>query len=161
MGLDIRAYSNLKNGVARQDNSDSDDDDFEDSDLIQLYDNVHFPGRAEGIDCNLAYEYDDSMGFRAGSYSGYGHWRHQLAQLAGYDGAEDAWKKINGPFWELINFSDCEGTIGPVVSAKLAKDFADFQEKADAHQDKYFRSSYEYWRTAFEMAKENGAVCFC
>ena len=36
------------------------------------------------------------------------------------------------PFVELINFSDCEGVIGPEVAAKLAKDFADYEFSASA-----------------------------
>ncbi len=160
MGLDIRAYKNLKDGIELR--LSEDDEEFEDSDFIQLYDNPDFPDSAEGINCKLAYEnYDDYFRFRAGSYSGYNHWRHQLAQLAGYLSANDAWDKTSGPFWELINFSDCEGTIGPVISAKLAKDFADFQKKADAHPDEFFKQSYTNWRNACEMAKDNGAVCLC
>lgn len=123
--------------------------------------NPAFPGRADEIKDgqygSLAHSH-----FRAGSYSGYNEWRNQLAFLAGYAGAEDAWANCTcGPFWELINFSDCEGVIGPVTSAKLAKDFADYQEKADEHESPYFRDLYKDWRIAFETASDNGAVLFC
>ena len=66
---------------------------------------------------------------------------NELATLAGYAGADDAWERTDGPFWELINFSDCEGVIGPKTSAKLAGDFAAFQEKADAHHGQWFGRS--------------------
>jgi hypothetical protein len=71
-----------------------------------------------------------------------------------------AWGMSEGPFWELIHFSDCEGTIGPEVSAKLAQDFARYQDQADAHPDERFRDLYATWRTAFEMASQGGAVDF-
>ena len=153
MGLDISAYKNLtvKGKVSELD---------EDEDGIFFYENDGFHGRSEGVDSSLAYNCEKSMRFRAGSYSGYNAWRDQLARLAGYGSAEKAWKKDSGPFWELINFSDCEGTIGSVVSAKLAKDFAEFQEKANSSNDDYFKSLYNSWRKAFEMAQDNGAVKF-
>ena len=60
----------------------------------------------------------------------------------------------------MINFSDCEGVIGPKTSAKLAKDFAEFQAQADAHPDDWFRDLYTTWRRAFELASDDGAVGF-
>lgn len=65
-----------------------------------------------------------------------------------------------GPFWELISFSDCDGIIGPLVSAKLAQDFGDFQPAADDHPDQHFRDMYARWRTAFETAADTGFVDF-
>ena len=32
---------------------------------------------------------------------------------------------VGTPFYELIDFSDCEGTIGPYTCEKLAQDFKD------------------------------------
>lgn len=64
------------------------------------------------------------------------------------------------PFFELIHFADNEGVIGPVVSAKLAKDFRDNYERAKAFGDGYWLSKYEKWMAAFEMAADNGAVEF-
>lgn len=137
--------------------------------------NPDFPGR-NGSTENLAiYRAGDSFGFRAGGYGGYNAWRNELAKLAAYPAKpfdryktgdvqqrhdQGAWEADSGPFWELINFSDCEGVIGAEVAAKLAKDFADHQEKADAHTDLRFLESYNEWRKAFEMAADNGAVDF-
>lgn len=56
--------------------------------------------------------------------------------------------------------SDCEGVIGPEVSAKLVKDFADFDERAKTRGGKYFYALYCDWRKAFEMAADGGAVSF-
>lgn len=173
MGLDIRAFR----GLTR-----TGDLDFEALDTIALSWNDDFPGRADDVP-PANYTAEDSFGFRAGSYGGYTAWREQLAKLAGYPavdhdfgfrgGIEDirpshaaaAWD-LDGPlveafpFWALVNFSDCEGTIGTAVSAKLAADFAAYQEKADAHPEEYFRHLYGEWRKAFEMAADRGAVRF-
>lgn len=52
--------------------------------------------------------------------------------------------------------------IGPKTSAKLAMDFAAFQEKADLFDwsDEYYANKYADWRRAFELAADGGAVCF-
>lgn len=183
MGLDISAYRNLKPCAAPAGADTGDEDlDF----YFRRYDNDHFPGRAEGLTSEW-YELPtadaDSHAFRAGSYRGYNTWREWLAKLAGYpavlDSIEDrsgihnhsrgAWNASGGPFFELINFADNEGTIGPVVSARLAKDFAEWDERAkaaaeaaddDAESRKWFYEKYQDWRRAFELAAENGAVDF-
>lgn len=152
MGLDISAYSNLK----REDDQSKDRDDCE----IHILVNDDFPGRCDDV-AEGYYAAGDELGFRAGSYGGYGAWRDQLARLAGNASAKAVWSDPKpGPFIELINFSDCEGTIGTAVSVKLAKDFADFQHAADTHPDEYFRERYANWRKAFELASKAGAVLF-
>jgi len=85
-------------------------------------------------------------------------------------GAHEIWADATtkGPFVELINFSDCEGEIGPIVAAKLAKDFAEHQEKArtyvplhnDPDEPDWWFNLYKDWRKAFEMASDGGSVCF-
>ena len=135
----------------------------------------NFPGRDEGV-ARGCHEYAEEFCFHAGSYSGYNHWRERLAELAEYplvahpgehhkgeeSRAAAAWsgKVSSGPFYELIDFSDCEGTIGPIVAKKLAADFALYQERANAREDEYWRERYADWSKAFEMAADGGAVCF-
>lgn len=169
MGLDITAFSKLKKAVGNEAFDDSGELKYKDG-WVRLNKNYDFPGRADDIDDRHAYKYGSFRHFPAGSYSGYNRWRDQLAQLAGYpltkwrgeqSHAEACFQGAIGPFSELINFSDCEGVIGASVSAKLAKDFADFQEDADAHEDQRFRLLYAEWRKAFEMAADDGAVAFC
>lgn len=184
MGLDIRYYRNLRalpSGEGRDANGEIDDY----GKYVGFFvDTKHFADRAEGILQGTVYEFQplDSGGFRAGSYSGYSSWRETLARIAGYPiaplppiGDADrpyaaehphstaAWKTPEVtralPFYELIDFSDCEGTIGPVTSAKLARDFAAYQEIADG-EGEYFRDVYANFRRAFEAAAQNGAVVF-
>jgi hypothetical protein len=140
---------------------------------VCVYINPDFPGRASDLEHRAIYKSTEHMGFRAGGYGGYNGWREELAKLAGYPASEQtqygasrmrhdqaAWDATSGPFWELICFSDCEGAIGTAVSAKLAKDFADHQSKADAHHNDVFRERYALWRSAFELAADGGAVDF-
>lgn len=110
--------------------------------------------------------------FEAGSYGGYGAWRNELAEMMLGKSAEDVWTMCNAPateakseaermlpFLELINFSDCEGFIGPKTCAKLSADFANNQKKANGG-DKHFRKRYAEWRKAFAIASEGGVVKF-
>lgn len=152
MGLDITAYESI---------SRAPDGDLEDLDLQRLYVNDDFPGRADELKDGVYLGCGRSVGFRAGSYGGYNVWRDNLAILVGHESAKAVWDDPKpGPFAELINFSDAEGTIGAAVSKKLAADFAEWQSKADAHADEWFRDRYRKWREAFELASLGGAVCF-
>ena len=153
MGLDISAYSRLQNNAGE--------------DAVRIWRNPDFPGRADDLQDGGMYIPKGTLQFRAGSYSGYNEWREQLAKLAGYPAvtnkskphSEAAWQKDSGPFWELINFSDCEGTLGSAICAKLAKDFDEFEERAAAIGGWFF-DRYQLWQKAAHMAADNGAICF-
>jgi len=168
MGLDITAYKNItlidtcameewegKHGWAA---------------TVHIWpgnlDGSHFPEQRAGAELkpNGVYEYEDVHSFRAGSYSGYNHWRSDLAMMALGQRPEDVWAipaaYRDKPFYYIVNFSDCEGYIAGVAAKKLAQDFADFQERADQHPSEWFREKYADWRKAFEFAAENGFVSF-
>ena len=182
MVLDITAYRRVTklDVIFDEDGEAIDKDTGEPVDYdVRAYANHHFPGREEGVDDRAAYKAEYSMGFRAGSYGGYNAWREDLAKLAGYPKTPvdrgfgsvaemhsgGAWGTDHGPFWELISFSDCEGTIGPVVSAKLAKDFAEWDERAKQHDEAAglnggLYKRFQEWRQGFEMAADGGLVDF-
>lgn len=180
MGLDITAYENIKLVKENSDREEAWEDD-----LFYAFVNPAFPDHCEDLQDSAAYSYEKEFGFRAGSYGGYSDWRNQLAKLAGYPEREyesgyrgtlsshaaGAWEADGGPFWELINFSDCEGCIGSAVAKKLAADFAEYQELAEelhgSESDiyglggqSYFMEKYNEWRKACEMAANNGAISF-
>ena len=125
-----------------------------DGDGLWLH-NPDVPAHGDGIAPGI-YRAGSEQHFRAGSYSGYNWWRANLRRLA-----------VGGnTFGELINFSDCEGFIGPKTSAKLAKDFADWAERAEAfaatlgEESGYWLARYREWRRAFEAAARGGVVKF-
>lgn len=165
MGLDVTAYKQIRLADA--------DTVRDDADLLYVLVNPDFPGRADDLKDRAKYDYADSIRGYSGPYSSYNEWRNELAKVAGWPAVEHidhrgtrklhaagAWAANGGPFWELINFADNEGCIGAVVSAKLAKDFAEFQTKADTHWDAWFRQIYAKWRAVFEFATDAGAVEF-
>lgn len=107
-----------------------------------------------------------SVVFRAGSYSSYNRWRNCLALAIHGKPAEEFWYDgAFGAFAELINFSDCDGCIGPITSAKLAKDFAQhgatFRSYARSYSEwTWLIEKYTKFRNAFETASEGGFVEF-
>lgn len=155
MGLDIIACKKLRKVF----NPERDDEGYlVDESLIDIDEGVMnwlndvFPGRTDGLTVGY-YDYQEKTEFHAGSYSGYNWWREKLRQFKG-----------DVAFQELIEFSDCDGYIGPVTSKKLAKDFADYEKEAKKsvvnNDDEYWFEMYQEWKTAFELAADDGVVCF-
>ncbi|CUR70311.1 hypothetical protein [Achromobacter xylosoxidans] len=175
MGLDISAYARIKklDAVFDDDGDPIDPTTREPLEYdLRVYCNPDFPGRADDLTHRGVYIAEDSLGFSAGGYGRYNMWRNELAKMAGYPkgtykqyGSDfesycvACWNGEQGPFAELICFSDCEGAIGSKVAAKLASDFAAFDERAKAHDAAgWFYEQYQEWRAAFELAADNGAV---
>lgn len=168
MGLDIVVYEELKfvRDIPRRRLTDA---DYE-TELIIIPSQKFFPGR-----CNLQPGFYRSIGrkdrFRAGSYSGYNSWRDELARLAGHPNAEAYWNgngDDNWPFYPLIDFSDCDGILGPEVCTRLARDFKGWNAKARKHQPaswgpeaSWFYEQYQKWQSAFVLAQGKGIVVFC
>lgn len=171
MGLDITAYRQVQ--VVKDAPIDPDGNPCDDEHHNRIFVNPDYPGRDAGLDAAAIYTIGtEHISFGVGNYRSYNLWRNLLAKLAGYtyhpggNGREeycgDCWNGVEGPFSELISFSDCEGVIGPIVSAKLAKDFADFDDRAKAFVSNYrgFYQLYSEWHRAFEMAADGGYVNF-
>lgn len=116
-----------------------------------------FTDRADGLTPGW-YTAEKIYHFRAGSYTSYYYWRSDLCRAAIGVSPTDIWSGdvTDGPFIELINFSDCEGVIGPETSSKLAKDFRDCRNLMPNDPD--FMRVYDNFHKAFEMAAQNGAV---
>lgn len=178
MGLDISYYSKVKL-------ADREVDPDVDYPLFYTEYNSTFKYQLGSLKLKSIYlpsDDSDSSSFGAGSYSGYNMWRNQLAIMAGYESADNVWndnsfdpgnvrllklKKLNNeeirikPFYELIYFSDCEGLIGPEISAKLYRDFVDFDDKAkNFSKDTYFYSRYKNFKEAFRVASDGVLVNF-
>ncbi len=173
MGLDITAYEKviLKEAVSLEAlrKIDWKHPLYDDGDYQFLYSSgfdEHADGLPEGF---YLTEGSREHRFRAGSYHGYNEWRAMLAKLVGttpkqvWAGSEDAAVR-ELPFFELINFSDCEGFFGPKTSAKLAADFRELRPKAEATyaKDRHgaFMRCYDDWQKAFELASGGGVVVF-
>ncbi len=195
MGLDISAYSRMEpvEEPPKDDDGDIDWDKAYDLGYVHVFANAGFEASTRGLrnhdvvttvgkydwiadGCYRPREDSDSIGFRAGSYGSYGLYRKQLAALVGIDDPHAIWNNPEAhrdlPFFEQINFSDCEGTIGPEAAADLLKDYEDHSEAWLAHLSskkirdgglhlswiKSFQESYETWAKAFRLAADGGLV---
>lgn len=165
MGLDIQTYSE----VTRLGDITEACRDGECGHDLHIWEQPHYAERMAPL-TEGAYVGDAGPSFRAGSYGGYNWWREQLARLIGQT-PDAIWSNPDAhkdtPFVELIDFSDCDGQIGPDAARELAKDFAEWEERAmefktdDPDADDYWRGRYKLFKEAFEQAAEGGVVVFC
>ena len=160
MGLDITAYSQLKD-TGRPFDWDTDEGNAYISGNIP-----DFAKRCVEFTPRNAFEYEDTLYARIGAYSYYGAWREKLAKLAGYSPLTEghrpysagAWAATEGPFWELIDFTDCDGVLGTAVRQKLAEDFANYEASARLLGDEDFLYTYRQFKAAIEFASDGGAA---
>lgn len=167
MGLDCTAYKNIQTMNSEEIEYDYYDEDQEyktPKNGVCFYLNKGFPNSALDIIENATYKYEDTFSWRAGSYSGYGEWRNWLATIAGFQSSKDFWQKanINTPFYQLIYFSDAEGTLGTLTCKKLLEDFIKFENQVNSLHESYnyFKEFYQTWKKALEFASQNGAISF-
>lgn len=164
MGLDIVAYSRLKKNEFLSAMSIEDKeyilvDYLSMPSLLAEIEEV-FPGMAEPLEYNDdVYDCENYKIYNIGSYGTYNWFRQEL----------DTFSKDRRDFNELLTFSDCEGTIGSVVSGKLYKDFSSNAKQFEkwVHHNYPFSDGelllqmYYKFESAFEIAKDGGAVDFC
>lgn len=191
MGLDISAYRKLRYEPNPKFDDDGNLDDWRSQIVFKsehLTDQERdFPGRAVDllpmifggsqaremqhlilVEKPIVCTYQESYGWRAGSYSGYSTWRDWLAKFGGWTSAKDCWEsdRTSGPFYELICFSDCEGILGQVVCEKLLKDFRAYNQMAIAEiaanssNIEYYAGLYAEWIKGLEMAADGGCLAF-
>jgi len=126
---------------------------------------------ATGIRWGRCYQVDEAgaFGFRAGSYGGYNDFRERLSRYALGVPPQSVWSDPaawrDRPFYELVNFADNEGTIGPAAAADLAADFATERDRvrpklAHAASGDWYQAKYDAWQRAFALAAHHGIVVF-
>ena len=164
MGLDIIAYSKLKKNEYLSTMSEEDREDLDINCLIMspvlTEIDEAFPGRAEPLKYNGdIYTCGSYKEYGIGSYGTYGWFRRAL----------ETFSEDRDCFNELIDFSDCEGVIGSVVSEKLYEDFSSnaesfeqwvYQKYSVVECELLLRMYYKF-EYAFGIAKDGGAVEFC
>lgn len=166
MGLDICAYEKAELTPPHKFG-----DDCDEAGHVYAYVLGGHERSLRGLEAGRCYEVSggDTLEFRAGSYSGYNEWRAWLSQQALGVTPAVVWNDppayVDRPFYELIDFADNEGTIGPEAAADLAADFRDqraavFGEGEDAVTEDWLAEKYDLWQGAFEVAASGGLVQF-
>lgn len=120
------------------------------SDGWVAYVNPDFPAQADGLPERFAFAPEGEGRHARIGYWGYGHWQECVARSVGYPKAEpmadedamaaayrermphvtSAWRGHVGPLHALLNFSDCEGVIGPQTCATIAAELAEYRDRA-------------------------------
>ena len=173
MGLDITAYEKveLHSQDLPQDEAWDGGEDLYEAGLSYdvVWNGIPFPDRCAPLIVpekgkgNVYVCTGREIDFRAGSYGGYGAFRELLCKIANLPEPREQWQNRDeyqgAPFFELVNFSDCEGVIGATACAELAADFAAFQWHADRMAGDWLET-YNNWRNAFELARNGGCVRF-
>jgi len=176
MGLDIKAGSKIV-FIEAYNNSEVFEDKYYTYDpgkpcpYVNLYPervfrNRHKPLKFDGKEF-ACYRIDgETFEFRAGSYGGYNDWREWLSRMANGLTPREIWqqrdkRKIRAlPFYPLIDFSDCRGTLGSIVAARLANDFASHRERAERVGDAWQVAKYHKWHKACVLAADDGFIKF-
>ena len=165
MGLDVTAFGQVIKLRAAEE-GEYEKLDWDDERVVDL--NPHFPHTHDGL--NDHWVYDVSQGerhsFGCGSYSAYGVFRKTLAEVAGED-PEAYWdspdQMKDKPFYEMINFSDCSGEIGPVACYALYADFIQYREQYHTmfKDDMYGKIRvYDDFTKAFQVGFQNRFVSY-
>ena len=125
MGLDMRAYENAE--LVPEKLLPEDEDERYDS-FAHVWLNGNFPAEI-GLVGGWYKTSGESFSWRAGSYSGYNQFRRMLAEMFDDRTDEDYWYEDADPTWpffELINYSDCEGAMGPQAIQNVGADFTEY-----------------------------------
>lgn len=181
MGLDIYAYGRtlcISNGVIHGEpiNPKTGEiwDDYDEGAIP--YANRHYKKQAKGIRSHEYYTYKEMSHFWSTGYGFYNSWREELAKLAEYEPlpfeqikgnpnsriisyTEGAIFKKSGPFIDLIDFSDCEGSIDTQTCRVLLDDFKNFENKALLKED-WFKTGYNNWIDGLNIAVNEGFLIF-
>lgn len=177
MGLDMRALRKLE----RIEEKDENDERDKGNHTVRVWESRHFPGRHRPLEPGW-YRGEPMMfgpfPFKSlGAYREYGMFREFLAIVGGYEKhptpqespehphACTAWQAHEGPFWELINFFDNEGVLGPDACMKLSEDFrahSVIASKVSIDLDRTdFAETYSVLWRMFAFAADGGVVELC
>ncbi|RQZ62289.1 hypothetical protein DIE08_27710 [Burkholderia sp. Bp9004] len=133
------------------------DDDYATADLMVVEGNPDVPQLAEGVEVGATYQFAEVFFFS------FPHWRvcrDWVIKLAEMVGCTNELLKMGGP----VAFSDFfmwmqEGTVGPKASAKLAAEFAEWDERAKRFADQDFYELFTNMRAMFEWGAGDGLIC--
>jgi hypothetical protein len=124
--------------------------------IFEVDENSECPEFLVGLEIDDVYTYSGEIWFGFGEGQVPNENLEKLAGLVGYDwqmpGANEP-----GPFRELFRWGGV-GTIGPVASAKLAADFADWDVHARARGDASFYKFFTNMRVMFDCVMTDACV---
>jgi hypothetical protein len=126
--------------------------------VVEVIGNPDCPHITDGLEVGRAYQFENEQRFEVSRKErGFYECMEQLADMVGYH-----WQMAGadgpGPFRDLFRHPGQFGTIGTVASARLAADFATWDEPAQSRGKRNFYSWFARMRKMFDYAKTNGGV---
>lgn len=170
MGLNITAIADIGEKVANNWIGWRTETDYPDDDVCFISEG-HHSRQAEGYD-GVYLQDGLTHKFAAGSYIGYNTFRGFLTQAIYGKDPEEIWTESSDvgwgdPFYEIIDFTDCNGVVGPETSAKLFQDFDEYEEQFKNYAQENCENKcekivrlYGRFRAAFKVASDTGVVIF-
>jgi hypothetical protein len=162
MGLDIVAFEKAKL-LSENFEATPEEIDFE-GEVFRIKINSHFKSH-DHLVSGIYAPGGGVIEFSGGSYGTYNGFRYDLCMLAHNVDPQRVWnsKEIfeGGDFFELINFSDCDGAIGPTTARKLFYDFKKHREAYHLENNEWDNERYDDWMKAMELASNDGVLIFC
>lgn len=156
MGLDITGYSK----IVRVEGAGNDPA----VPVVDVWANCReFAARAVDVP-EGTYTYASRVEGSRTSYTTYNRWRDTLCWAVHRIAQEKFWDTgmPDDAFYDLINFSDCEGTIGTAACKRLSEDFTANREKFSrvVGSDGLFMQMYDQNAAAFAAGADGGCVTF-
>lgn len=171
MGLDITAISHITPTLGEEDvllGSIG-------LDTEKFYVHPHFASKVSEFkdyvedDCVTFMQSDESKthSFSAGSYSTHNQFKNEICKMIlGISLEEfltDIPKYKGKPFFEFLDMSDCNGSIGPNAAKECLTDFVNHKDKFCIERedgDKWMNDAYNEWIGIFTLAAQDGIVMF-
>lgn len=162
MGLDVAVYGNVR--IAET------EDEIEDYDFYTYQATPEWYYKCKALTLETKYMGEHLTSLRSG-YGGHMWFRMELLKLIGredlIDGHNIKWEELvadnsDVDFFELINFSDCEGCLDSDTSKVILKNFKKYEDKVkEMDKEERFPQLYEEWLEVFtEGAKDGSVVIF-
>lgn len=145
MGLDIVAYTYLTPASGTGE------------DFLTFEPDPDFPNRADEFRTDQFYDYKSETWFSMGSYTAYGQFRTELAEKLAKIPEGEYYEGRKGPFWQMINFSDCDGVLGTESCQRLMADFQEYASRKHLITD---QDRYNKMQQAVTLGAQGGCVVF-
>ena len=162
MGLYIIAVNKIKK-IANFSENWENLVDIDDKKLIRVKINNLFSSH-DHLESGIYVYEGEEMELSCGAYSSYSNFRNTLSNIAHNIDSTEIWNNYEmfkgEAFYELINFSDCDGVIGPTSSTRLLSDFKRYKEDFFKISNEWDCEYYEDWIKILEIASNDGMLVF-
>lgn len=153
--------------------------DISDIDFTKPYSHPNFPSHIGDLDDSVVYSYDDAISPFSCGYIGYAYFKDELARIAGYESGShlglknfddrpymatviynyEIEKKERGLLFDLLYFSDSEGSICNSYCQKILADLKAIEHRKNELSERH-QSLFNDLLETFAFVGDSGFVDF-